>query len=344
MTIDTARGRIIGGKYRLIEPIGAGGMAVVWRAEMGGTGKAAGLASTVAVKKMNAGLRAERNCVAMFMEEARVGTELRHPNIVKVFDFCRDNDGLGCLVMEYVDGIHFRRLIDAARTRGQRLPWALVAAIGAYTLRGLAAAHERRTRTGLAAPIIHRDISPSNILLAANGTVKLADFGLARARDRLESFTAPGIIKGKLAYMAPEIALGAPATAQSDLYAMGCVLWEALSGRPLFPGQTPVEVLRKVQRGQVRPLADQREDLPPRLITTVDRALAFRPDHRFRSARDMSSILTAIVACSDMPGDVHRALARVVREVGAGGVPDDDDLTWSNDILELSVADLEQLS
>jgi serine/threonine-protein kinase len=310
MTPNDAAGRVIAGKYHIIEQVGEGGMAVVYRAEIRG---AAGFSRPVAVKKMRPELRAGQNYVAMFIEESRVGSELAHPNIVQVVDFCQDDDGLYCLVMEWVDGIDLRGFLNVARRAGRRLPWSLVAAIGVGTLRGLAAAHERVAGIGAPAPIVHRDVSPSNVLLAVNGVVKLADFGLARARDRMQSLTAPGIIKGKLAYIAPEIARGGAATPQSDIFAMGAVLWEALAGRPLYEGLADLEIFRKVHSGQVLPLFGEREDLPPRLIEVVHQALAVNPDDRFRSAREMARVLASVVAGSPMPADGQELLARAVR-------------------------------
>jgi serine/threonine protein kinase len=311
MAPQDGQGRLIAGKYRLLEQVGEGGMAVVYRAEMRG---AAGFARTVAIKKMKAELRSGQNYVAMFVEEARVGAELAHPNIVQVLDFCEDSDGLYCLVMEWVEGMDCRGLLNFARAEGQKLPWGLVAAIALGALRGLAAAHERKTAVGAPAPVIHRDISPANILVGANGVVKLADFGLARARDRMTSLTAPGIIKGKLAYIAPEIARGKPASAQSDLFAMGCVLWEGLAGRPLFDG-TDVDLFRKVHKGQVLPLFAEREDLPPRLIEIVHQGLAVEPQDRFRSAKEMADVLAGVMVAAGMPLDVQEVLARVVFQV-----------------------------
>jgi serine/threonine protein kinase len=311
MGLNDVPGRVIAGKYRLIEQVGEGGMAVVWRAELRG---AAGFARPVAIKKMKAELRQGANYVAMFVEEARVGSELQHPNIVQVVDFCEDSDGLYCLVMEWVEGMDFRGLLNFARAEGQKLPWGLVTAVTLGALRGLTAAHERRTALGAPAPVIHRDISPANILVGANGVVKLADFGLARAKDRMTSLTAPGIIKGKLAYIAPEIARGKPASAQSDLFAIGCVLWEGLAGRPLFDGED-VDLFRKVHRGQVLPLFAEREDLPPRLFELVHQGLAVEPQDRFRSAREMANEVAAVMLAAGMPLDVQEVLSRVVLQV-----------------------------
>lgn len=328
--------RVVAGKYHLFEPVGEGGMAVVWRAELRG---AAGFSRPVAVKKMRGELRAGQTYVAMFIEEARVGAELQHPNIVQVVDFCEDADGLYCLVMEWVDGIDLRALLNATRRRNTRLPWSLVAAIGVGGLRGLGAAHERHTMAGAPAPVIHRDVSPSNILLGANGIVKLADFGLARARDRMTSLTAPGIIKGKLAYIAPEIARGAVASPQSDLFGVGCVLWEALAGRPLYDGKADMEIFKKVHEGRVLPLMGERDDLPPRLVEAVHRALALDPKDRFPSARDMAQELAGVLGSAPLPTDAQELLARLVREVRRWGPEGGGEI--SSEIIELSFSDVD---
>src|SRR5262249_42650001 len=142
------------------------------------------------------------------------------------------------------------------------MPWGVVAAVALRVLRGLAAAHERRLPDGTVSPVIHRDISPNNILMASNGDVKLADFGMARARDRIAEQTAPGHVKGTLAYMAPELLVGTPPSPASDLFSIGCVLWEALVGRRLFFAKTDPEVFVLLKKCVIPPLADFRSDLP----------------------------------------------------------------------------------
>jgi serine/threonine-protein kinase len=338
MTTQKAAGSAVAGKYLLLEQIGEGGMAVVWRAEMRG---AAGFARPVAIKKMKAELRSGQDYVAMFIEEARVGAELQHPNIVQVLDFCEDTDGLYCLVMEWIDGIDLRALLGAARRCNRRLPWGLVAAIGVGSLRGLSAAHERVTMLGAHAPVIHRDVSPSNIMIGGNGIVKLADFGLARARDRMRTLTAPGIIKGKLAYIAPEIARGSEASPQSDVFGMGCVLWEALAGKPLYEGAADIEIFHKVREGRVRSLLAERNDLPRRLVEIVHQALAKYPGDRFPSARDMALALEGMVASARLPGDSQQLLAQAVREARALVADGAPGVHASTEILEISLTDLE---
>jgi serine/threonine-protein kinase len=161
--------------------------------------------------------------------------------------------------------------------------------------------------------VIHRDVSPQNILLAMNGTAKLTDFGLARARDRMYSLTAPGTVKGKLSFLAPEIALGGEAQPASDLFSMGVVLWEALAGERLFHGADDIEVFKKIRACQVRSIATRRPDLPPGLTAIIDQALQKNPAHRHRSAREMAGELAEVLKISDTQ-DHHRQLGHVIQE------------------------------
>jgi serine/threonine-protein kinase len=330
--------KLLAGKYRMVEPIGQGAMAVVWRAELAGPG---GKTRSVAVKKMKIGLVGGHDYIAMFMEEARVGAELRHPNIVQVFDLCRDQDGTYCLIMEWVPGIDLRGMLGWRRDVGAALPWDLATYVGIQALQGLTAAHERTSAAGTSALVVHRDISPSNILLAETGAVKIADFGLARALDRVRSLTGPGIIKGKLAYIAPEIAHGAPASAQSDLFAMGCVLWEALAGHPLYEGQNDLAMFQQVQAANIRPLLGQRPDLPRDLAEIVHQALEPKPERRFTSARAMSTALSMILRKS-RGFEGPKTLAAAVREARAHRARPDAEP--HSETLELSVTDVEKLS
>jgi serine/threonine protein kinase len=309
---DSGPGRRVAGKYELLDVAGEGGMAVVWRARMHG---AAGFNRPVAVKKMRGTLTNQRNQVAMFVEEARVGSELAHPNIVQVLDFVEDEDKSYCLVTEWVEGIDLSRFLKAYRSRGERMSWAMASAIGVGALRGLAAAHERYSMVGEPAPVVHRDISPHNILLGINGVVKLSDFGLARAVDRLHSLTAPGIVKGKLSYLAPEVTRGQPATPLSDIFAMGSVLWEMLAGHALFDGTVDREVFRKIHRGEVTPLGTERSGLPERLIQVVHRALSLEPNDRYLSARSMAQELASLLAGTLAGGrDAQTLLGRAVSD------------------------------
>ena len=309
---EKGTGKFIAGKYELLARAGEGGMAVVWRGLMHG---AAGFTRPVAMKQIKPELRHDQRQVAMFVEEARLGSCLLHPNIAQVLDFVDDTQGALWLVTEWVDGLDLGSLLRYYRARQERIPWPLAAQIGVGALRGLVAAHERHSPDGTPVPIVHRDVSPQNLLLGVGGSVKLSDFGLARARDRTSVLTSPGFIKGKLGYLAPELVGGMPASPQSDIFAMGSVLWETLAGRPLFTGKNDREVLRAIHRGQVASVGDERPGLPKVLVFAVSRALGRTPVERYPSAAAMAQDLEAVLASALMSYlEIQVRLGRAVTE------------------------------
>jgi serine/threonine-protein kinase len=231
-------GQLIDGKYQLVEIAGEGGMATVYKAVQKG---AAGFQRTVAIKHIKPEYRALKNYVDMFIEEARVGSELAHPNIVQVHDFVAQ-EGSYYLVMEWVEGIDLGHFIRLHKEQGIQVDWPLAVAIGIATLRGLGAAHERRAPSGELAPVIHRDVTPHNILLGVNGVVKLTDFGIAKVFASRQLTRAWGIV-GTADYLSPEQALGKPATKRSDLYSLGVVLYRMLTGWVPFQGNSTAELL-----------------------------------------------------------------------------------------------------
>src|SRR5262245_29184105 len=266
-------------------------MATVYKAMIRG---AAGFQRPVAVKHIRPEYRALKNYIDMFIEEARVGSELAHPNIVQVHDFCSEA-GSYYLVMEWVEGIDLGALIKVYRDTGRDVPWPLAVAIGIGTLQGLGAAHDRVAPDGTPAPVIHRDVSPHNVLLGVNGVVKLSDFGLARARDRAGSLTAPGTVKGKLSYLAPEVTFGKSNTVQSDLFGVGNILWETLSGERLFDGKTDVEIFKKIRACTVPPIVQRRPDVPAALAAVLDTSLAANPHDRFANAEEYAQALAQVM-------------------------------------------------
>ena len=286
-----APGRLIVGKYELVSPAGEGGMAMVWKALVRGAGS---FQKLVAIKRIQAGKNADPSFIKMFEEEARVGSQLQHPNVVQIMDFGRDEEGGYYLVMEWVEGLDMFQWVRSYHRAMKVTPWPLVSAIGIEVLRGLSAAHERTTDTGEPAPIIHRDVSPSNILLGVNGTAKLTDFGLARAMDRA-SMTRPNVIKGKLAYCAPELITGAKANARTDIFGLGVVLWEALAQKRLFTGKNDLEVLLAVRKGTIPPLTGERDDLPGALDSVIQQALASNPEERYQTAKEMARALASVL-------------------------------------------------
>jgi serine/threonine protein kinase len=292
-------GRRIAGKYELLERAGEGGMAVVWRAMTIGVG---GFERPVAVKRTLPALAANPEFVQMFVEEARVGATLDHPNIVHIHDFAADEHGDLYLVMEWVEGLDLRRMAHAHAMEGQVFPWPIASAIMIEVLRGLHAAHTRATETGDVAPVFHRDVTPQNVLVSTKGTVKLTDFGLARAMDRAK-VTSPGVVKGKLSYLAPELTRDAPPSVQTDVFGVGIVLWETLAGERLFDAPTDREVIEKVALASVPDIRELRPEVPPALADIVRTALSVDPAHRYRTAREMVTAIARVLRTLDGPVD-----------------------------------------
>lgn len=289
--IEDFPGRILSGRYKLLEPLGKGGMAVVWRGEHQGFG---GFRRDVAIKRVDATCRGFAEVTEMFIEEARVGALLQHPHIVQVFDFDRDEAGEHYLVTELVRGPHLGQWLESFSKRGELPPWELITAVAIEVLRALDAAHSHRDSEGRIFPILHRDVTPANILLDVSGVVKLADFGLARASDRGQ-ITRPNIVKGKLSYLAPELLLGGPASVASDLFSLGVVLWEALTGKRLFQAETDIDVVNLIKEGRVSLLSRERPTLPLGLCDAIHRSLERDPLRRFASARAMLESLTGVL-------------------------------------------------
>jgi eukaryotic-like serine/threonine-protein kinase len=304
--------QLIDGKYELVSVAGEGGMATVYKAVQKG---AANFQRTVAIKHIKPEYRALKNYIDMFIEEARVGSELQHPNIVQVHDFVSQN-GSYYLVMEWVEGIDLGAFIRINHDAGTPISWPFAVAMGIGTLRGLGAAHARLGADGLPAPVIHRDVSPHNVLLGVNGVVKLSDFGLAKARDRIASLTAPGTVKGKLSYLAPEVTFGRPNTAQSDLFGVGSVIWESLAGERLFDGKTDVEIFKKIRACKIPPIAERRPDVPPALAAVLDLALAADPANRYTTASEFAAALSQVMKQA-VGVDPVTALGTAVREARA---------------------------
>jgi serine/threonine protein kinase len=226
------------GRYVLKDRLGVGGMAEVYRAEIVGLG---GFRRPVALKRILPQFSPREDYQKMFIDEARVCASLTHANLVQIFDFDRAPDGSFYLVMELIEGVDLKRLLDAL---GGPIPAPLALHIGVEVLEGLTYAHEQSVR-GESLGLVHRDVTPSNILLSWAGEVKLVDFGLAKARVRLAS-TQPGIVKGKFAYLAPEQLEGAPLDGRVDIFALGVVLWEMLTGQRLYAAESDAETLKKL--------------------------------------------------------------------------------------------------
>jgi serine/threonine protein kinase/tetratricopeptide (TPR) repeat protein len=267
------------GKYTLIRKIGAGGMAQVFLAR---TAVAQGLHKTLVIKKVQPAHARSQQFATMFVDEAKIALGLNHPNIVQVFDFGAVDDSY-FLAMEYVEGNDLLRLLQDCASQRRRIPHGLSAHIAQQVAKGLDYAHRKTDEFGGNLGIVHRDVSPQNVLLSWDGAVKLVDFGIARARDVQE---APGVIKGKVSYMSPEQARGEPVDCRSDVFSVGIVLFEMVCARPLFPGKGK-EALAQVKSGALPRPRDLTPDLPPSLEEIMLRALAFHREDRYQTARDL---------------------------------------------------------
>jgi serine/threonine protein kinase len=312
-----APGSMLEGRYQLVERAGEGGMAYVWRAITRG---AAGFLRPVAVKRVKPELALDPSFIAMFVEEARVGGDIHHPNVVQIHDFGVDDEGQHYLVMEWVEGVDLRRWSQSYVSAGWHAPWHLVSAVAIEALRGLGAAHARTDPWGQSAPTYHRDVTPGNVLLGRNGIVKLADFGLSRAMDRART-TKPHTVKGKFAYLAPEVVEGAEPSVQTDLFGVGIVLWETLAGRMLFRAANDVDTVRLVAKCEVPDLAELRPDLPRSLVALVHRMLERDPAKRFPSSLETIRALSAILRTVAEPTDAEPLGASVALARERLGMP-----------------------
>lgn len=246
----------------------------------------------VVVKQIRSDLGSRDDVIAMFLDEARIAAQISHPNVVQIIEVDEDG-GLPYMVMEYVRGLSFADLTEALRKRDLLPPVDLVAALGAQVCAGLQAAHELRDSAGQPLGVVHRDISPSNLMLTVDGGVKIIDFGIARAKNRLAR-TAVGHIKGRLAYLAPEMVGGGAVDRRADLFSLGVVLHEMMRGQLLFDRSTDIATVSAVLTGDVPRLSESRSDIMPGLERIIERALSLDPDARPQSAAELGAELHAV--------------------------------------------------
>jgi hypothetical protein len=284
------RGRLVG-RYVVHDRIASGGMATVHLGRLLG---AAGFSRTVAIKRLHDFYASDPDFVAMLLDEARLAAQVRHPNVVQTLDVVADNDEL-LVVMEYVEGDSVAQLARLVHAGGGRFPPSYAASIVAQALHGLHAAHEATDRDGAALGIVHRDVSPQNMLVGTDGVARVLDFGIAKAASRATA-TEDGQLKGKAAYMAPEQLAHGAVDRRTDVFAAAIVLWELLAGRRLFAADTPVEILARVQSMPIDPPHAHAPDLPPELSVVVLRGLDRDPEGRFQTAEEMALAIEESIA------------------------------------------------
>src|SRR5580658_7342034 len=283
-------------RYRVVEKLESGGMAEVFRAESEGL---QGFKKQVAIKRVLPHLSEKKKFISMFLDEARLSAHLSHSNCVQVFDI-GVGDNAYFIVMEYVDGANLKAIAESLRKNGREFPVQPASLIALEICKGLSYAHELRDPNGVDLKIVHRDMSPPNVLVTKYGEIKIVDFGLAKANSQLER-SEPGIIKGKFSYLSPEAAMGGEVDARTDIFAVGIILWELLAGQRLFLGDTDFQTVKKVQAAVVPSISQINKKVPPELERIVNKALAREPAQRYRNARDLGRDLSKFLFTFGVP-------------------------------------------
>ena len=275
-------------RYTITERLDQGGMAEVFRGVAEGI---EGFKKSVAIKRILPNLTKNQKFVSMFLDEARLSLFLQHANIVAVFDISKTADNAYFLVMEYVDGANLKALMERQKARGKRIDVGQAIYLMNECCKALNYAHNlEHPETGQPLGIVHRDISPPNILLSKMGEVKLVDFGLAKANSQIES-TDPGVVKGKFSYLSPEAASGLEVDARADVFAVGIILWEMFTGRRLFFGDTDYQTVELVRQARVPSIQALNPEIDAELESIVRKALARDPADRYQHAADLGEAL-----------------------------------------------------
>jgi TonB family protein len=285
------------GQYEILERIASGGMAELFRARRSGV---EGFQKIVAIKKILPHIAGDEEFITMFADEAKLAAQLSHPNIVHIFDLGKIEGGGYFIAMEHVEGRDLRSILHMVRETGLKMPVPLAVSIAAKVAAALDYAHRRHGDDGQDLNIVHRDVSPPNILVSTDGDIKLCDFGIAKAASKV-SRTESGALKGKVPYMSPEQAWGKPVDQRSDIYSLGTVLFEMLTGRKLFQGDSDLNVLEKVRAGDVALPSSLNPDVPPALDAAALKALARDPDERYPRASDLLRDLEAVLRTYEPP-------------------------------------------
>jgi serine/threonine-protein kinase len=289
-------------KYRLIAEIGRGGMADVFLAVAQGP---AGFNKLVVLKKARPELAQDPEFLAMFLDEARLSARLNHPNVVQTLEVGHDGERY-FIAMEYLDGQPLHRIRGRAGAGG--FPVAMQVRVLIDTLNGLQHAHDLADFDGTRLEIVHRDATPQNVFVTYDGQIKVVDFGIAKAVDS-SSETRTGVVKGKVPYMAPEQALGALVDRRTDIFAVGVMLWEAITGRRMCKGATDIAVLTRLAQGEIPRVLASAPDADPELAAICDKALAPAPEERFATAADFAHQLEEWAS--------HQTTRVAARDVGA---------------------------
>jgi eukaryotic-like serine/threonine-protein kinase len=294
------------GRYQLLVQIGQGGMAEVFLGRLRG---AAGFAKLVVIKRMHSHLSHDRRFIELFINEGRLVAKLSHPNICQVHEL-GEEDGSLFLVMEHLSGVAWEELARAL-PRGTELELPLIAGVLGQACEGLHHAHQLRDHLGSPTPVVHRDVSPQNLFVTTDGICKVLDFGVAKMSTS-DRYSHTGVVLGKLPYMAPEQICAQPVDARTDVFAMGVVLWEALTGARLFVRPSDYLIWKAINEDRIPSVLEHRPELPPAIDAVVQRALQRDPARRFGSLQAFAQELRQAAA----PLDAH-ALAEALRRLCA---------------------------
>ncbi len=282
------------GKYLLLERVNVGGMAEVFVAKAFGV---EGFERILAIKKILPTMVEDEEFITMFIDEARIAVQLNHANIVQIYELGKHDENY-YIAMEYVSGRDLRLLLDRYRRRGEIMPTAQAVYVVSKICEGLDYAHRKKDARGADLHIVHRDVSPQNILISYDGDIKLIDFGIAKAANRAQK-TQAGILKGKFGYMSPEQVRGLPIDRRSDIFAVGVILYECLTGEKLFVGESDFSTLEKVRNADVTPPREFNDQIPPGLEKVVLRSLAREPEERYQYASDLQEDLMRFLLAGD---------------------------------------------
>jgi eukaryotic-like serine/threonine-protein kinase len=294
------------GRYQILERIGAGGMAEAFRARASGPG---GYQRDLIIKRILPHLARETDFIRSFVDEAKILGMLNHPNVVGVYDFGVDEDR-HYLALEFLDGPSVAEILTRVKKRDGQIPVAVAAYIAREVCKGLAAVHALRGPDGRALEVIHRDVSPSNVMTTTAGAVKLLDFGLAKI-GAAQKVTKQGYIKGKAGYLAPEQIKGAPIDSRVDIFSLGVVLHEMLCLEHLFYGEGgDIATVYRIIEMEIPPPSRARGEVPAAIDEIVFKALARDPDKRYPSAADMARDLDDVVAAAGLRVDDMAAFVR----------------------------------
>jgi serine/threonine-protein kinase len=277
------------GKYQVSECIGRGGMAEVFLARQEGIG---GFEKLVALKRIYPHLLHDESFIEMFLAEARIAASLQHPKIVQILDIESDDDGF-FIVMEYLAGESLGYIFETLSEEGDRVPPEMVCRIGSDVATGLQIAHDASDAEGQPRPVVHRDVTPSNILVTFAGDVKVLDFGVAKAIKR-KATTDKGVMKGKTSYLSPEIIAGDPIDARADIFQLGIVVHEMLTGKQLFRGDTVPDVIQAITESEIPLPSSVVPGLPDELDQVVLKALSRNPSERYQTAEDFAQALDTV--------------------------------------------------